>query len=112
MSTSSDAPLTHVVFHALLALSEGPLHGYAVMKRMEEESGLRMGPGTVYGSLGRLADAGLVEEVDDPEPSDRRRSLRFRLTPEGRDAHRGEAVRITRLARLEGVKAALAEDVP
>lgn len=97
------APLTPVVFHVLLALSEGPLHGYAVMKEVERESGQSMGPGTVYGSLQRLQDAGWIEEADG-DPDDARRGRAFRLTDEGRAGLRGEAERITRLARHEGVR--------
>jgi hypothetical protein len=53
---SHSEPLTPAVFHVLLALSDGPLHGYAVMRQVEAESHLVMGPGTVYGSLSRLTD--------------------------------------------------------
>ena len=100
---SPQAPLTPAVFHILLALSTGPSHGYAIMKRVEDESRLMMGPGTVYGSLDRLTNTGWVEETDS-EPADRRRGSIFKLTPEGREALRAEAGRITRLAHLEGVR--------
>lgn len=96
-------PLTPAVFHVLLSLADGPLHGYAIMKRVEEESGLAMGPGTIYGSLRRLADAGWVEERQDPD-GDRRRSTSFQLTPEGTKALKAEAGRITRLASLDPVR--------
>jgi len=100
---SSSPPLTPVVFHVLLALREGPLHGYAVMKHVEEESGLSMGPGTIYGALQRLEDAGWVEEAtgggDDP-----RRGRAFALAEAGTVALRGEALRITRLAGLSAVR--------
>lgn len=100
---SSDQPLTPAVFHVLLALADGPLHGYAIMKRAETESGLTMGPGTVYGSLRRLCDAGWVKEGPDDD-QDARRSTSFRLTPSGRRALEGEARRITRIAGLEHVR--------
>lgn len=96
-------PLTPAVFHILLALSRGPLHGYAVMKRAEEESGMGMGPGTVYGSLHRLEQAGWVS-VGAEDHRDVRRGRLFHLTDTGRRALRAEAARITRLARLEGVR--------
>lgn len=92
------APLTPAVLHVLLALSDGPLHGYAIMQRVEEESGVEMGPGTVYGSLQRLDDAGLVREAEVDEEDARRRS--YRLTEEGRATLRAEAVRLNRLAAL------------
>lgn len=102
---SSDAPtaqpLTPVVLHVLLALAEEPMHGYAVMKRVEEDSGLTMGPGTVYGSLQRLEDAGWIEEAG-PAPGDARRGQAFRLTVEGRAALRAEGSRLERLARRVG----------
>lgn len=104
MSDPSPAlPLTPAVFHILLALVEGPLHGYAVMKRVEDDSGLRMGPGTVYGSLQRLEDSGWVA-VGAPDDVDRRRGRRFELTDDGRQALATEARRITRLADLSEVQ--------
>jgi DNA-binding PadR family transcriptional regulator len=96
-------PLSPVVFHVLLALSSGPMHGYAVMKRVEEDSGLRMGPGTVYGSIQRLTDAGWLRDAG-ADLEDARRGRRFALTPAGRRALQAEAARITRLARLPEVR--------
>lgn len=92
-------PLTPAVFHVLLALSDGALHGYAVMRRVEEDSGTEMGPGTVYGSLQRLEEGGLVEEVDGPDEADGRRRY-WSLTPRGAEALRAEAVRLARLSEL------------
>lgn len=100
----ASAPLTPAVFHVLLALGDGPLHGYAIMKRVEAESGLRMGPGTVYGSLDRLTAAGWIAETDADGPDDVRRGRSFELTADGRVALGAEAARITRLARLVGVR--------
>lgn len=95
------APLSTAVFHVLLALADGPLHGYGVMKRVESDSGLELGPGTIYGSIQRLTDAGWVRaatgsEADDSR--DARRGKRFELTDEGELALRAEARRIRRLA--------------
>ncbi len=98
---SSPQPLTPVVFHVLLALADGPLHGYAVMKRVEEDSGISMGPGTVYGSLQRLEDAGWIEETE-AHSTDPRRGNAFVLTDAGRAALRSEGARLGRLARLVG----------
>lgn len=97
------APLTPVVFHVLLALSEGPLHGYAIMKEVERESGQSMGPGTIYGALQRLQEAGWIDEAA-TDPTDARRGRAFRLTAEGQGSLRAEAERITRLARHEAVR--------
>lgn len=92
-------PLTPAVFHVLLALGDGPLHGYAVMQRVEEESGIAMGPGTVYGSLNRLRDQAWVEEVEDGS-GDARRRRAFRLTRTGRAGLEHELARMARLADL------------
>jgi len=104
MSEESTSPLSPAVFHVLLALAEGPLHGYGIMKRVQAESGLKMGPGTIYGALQRLSEAGWVDESQDPEPADARRGKVFSLTAPGTAALDAEARRITRLAGLEGVR--------
>ncbi len=95
---AAEQPLTPAVFHVLLALADGPLHGYAIMKRVEEDAGVVMGPGTVYGSLQRLEDAGWVDAS--AATGDARRARAFRLTERGREALHTEAARMTRLARL------------
>jgi DNA-binding PadR family transcriptional regulator len=97
------APLTPAVFHILLALADGPLHGYAVMQAVERSAGpaLRMGPGTVYGSLQRMEDAGLVTEVS--ARSDDRRRI-FALQPSGRRALEAESQRLVRLASIVRAK--------
>jgi len=98
---TSAQPLTPVVLHTLLALAEGPLHGYAVMKRVEEDSGMAMGPGTVYGSLQRLEEAGWIKEAG-PAPGDARRGRAFALTAAGKAALGVEGARLARLARRVG----------
>lgn len=92
-------PLTPPVFHILLALAGGPLHGYAIMQAVERTAGGEppMGPGTIYGSLQRMEDAGLVKEVAG-RTADRRRV--FTLLPAGRRALAQEAGRLSRLAAL------------
>jgi DNA-binding PadR family transcriptional regulator len=74
----SNGPLTPAVLHILLALSTGERHGYGIMKQVELDSQGRvnMGPGTLYGSLRRMIDAGLIRESDkriDPDMDDERR---------------------------------------
>jgi DNA-binding PadR family transcriptional regulator len=93
----SPSPLTPAVFHILLALADGPLHGYAIMQAVEESSGAPMGPGTVYGTLERLEASGLVKELPAAR-TDRRRV--FALQPAGREALQDEARRLSRLATL------------
>ena len=70
--------LTPAVFHILLALSKGEMHGYGIMKEVESDSQgqVKMGAGTLYGSLKRMLDSGLIQESDkrvDPEMDDERR---------------------------------------
>ena len=90
-------PLTPAVFHVLLALADGPRHGYAIMQAVEQSSGLAMGPGTVYGTLERLEASGFVREQSATR-KDRRRM--FTLLPAGREALQHEAERLSRLASL------------
>jgi DNA-binding PadR family transcriptional regulator len=92
-------PLTPAVFHILLALADGPLHGYAIMQAVELSAGpaMRMGPGTIYGSLQRMEDAGLVKELAGTT-DDRRRV--FTLLAAGRKALAQESARLHRLAAL------------
>ncbi len=63
---TTNAPLTPAVFHILLALSTKERHGYGIMKEVETDSQgkVNMGPGTLYGSLGRMIEAGLIRESD------------------------------------------------
>ena len=74
----ANLPLTPAVLHILLALSTQERHGYGIMKQVESDSQgkVKMGPGTLYGSLGRMIDAGLIRESDkkvDPKIDDERR---------------------------------------
>jgi DNA-binding PadR family transcriptional regulator len=93
----ANAPLTPAVLHILLALSTQERHGYAIMKQVESDSQgkVKMGPGTLYGSLGRMIDAGLICESDkkiDPKMDDERR-VYYKITSLGRKALAGELQR-------------------
>ena len=88
------SPLTPAVLHILLALSTEERHGYGIMKQVERESGgkVKMGPGTLYGSIGRMMDAGLIRESDkrpDPDMVDERR-IYYAITGAGRKALQAE----------------------
>ncbi len=87
-----DAPLTPAVFHVLLALADGPLHGYAIMQAVERTAGpgLSTGPGTIYGTIQRLEDGGLVREVAAPKTG-RRRQVRADAVWPTRARDRGDA---------------------
>ncbi len=109
-------PLTAATFQILLALVDGERHGYAIMKELGERTGseLRLGPGTLYGSLKRLLEDGLVDEVGeraDPEMGNERRRY-YRITRFGIAVARAEAarmdavVRIARKKKLIGLKPA------
>lgn len=91
------APLTPAVLHILLALSTGERHGYGIMKQVQADSQgkVKMGPGTLYGSLGRMIEAGLIRESDkkiDPEMDDERR-IYYRITGLGEQALAAELAR-------------------
>lgn len=88
LKNSPDAPLTPAVLHILLALSSEERHGYAIMKQVESDSHgkVKMGPGTLYGSIGRMLEAGLIRETDkriDPELDDERR-IYYQITALGK----------------------------
>ena len=90
----SRLPLTPAVLHILLALSTEERHGYGIMKQVERESQgkVKMGPGTLYGSIGRMMEAGLIRESDkrpDPELDDERR-IYYAITGAGRKALEAE----------------------
>jgi DNA-binding PadR family transcriptional regulator len=105
----SQAPLTPAVFHILLALADGPLHGYGIMQAVEHSASSEpsMGPGTIYGSLQRMEEAGLVKELA-VRTDDRRRV--FAMQPAGRRALALEAERLSRLADLVRAKRLLPDE--
>lgn len=100
--------MTPAFFFLLLSLTEGRLHGQAMAREVEERSGgsVTLGPGSLYWSLGRLADVGLIEEVDAPagETDERRRF--YGLTQAGRDVLARETATLARIvdyARLRRI---------
>jgi DNA-binding PadR family transcriptional regulator len=97
-------PLTPAVFHILLALSSGERHGYAIMKQVEADTQgkVSMGPGTLYGSLKRMLDVGLVVESEkrvDPQMDDQRR-IYYRMTDAGAQALAAELDRYRRIVTI------------
>ena len=107
-----ELPLTPPTFQILLALVDGERHGYAIMKEVGDRTGgeVRLGPGTLYGSLKRLLEGGLVEEVGeraDPELGDERRRY-YRITPFGLAVARAEAQRMDAIVRSARKKKLLA----
>jgi DNA-binding PadR family transcriptional regulator len=97
-------PLTPAVFHVLLAISDGERHGYAIMQEIAESTGgrMKMGPGTLYGTIKRLLEAQLIEESDerpDPKLDDERRRY-YRLTGLGQRVVKAEAQRHAEMVEI------------
>jgi DNA-binding PadR family transcriptional regulator len=101
---ADSTPLTPAVLYILLALSTGERHGYGIMKQVEIDSQGKviMGPGTLYGSLKRMLEAGLVCESDkrvDPEMDDQRR-IYYEITGAGAEALATELERYQRIVTI------------
>lgn len=91
------------MFHILLALADKERHGYDIMREVDQrsEGDVRLGPGTLYGSIKRMLSDGLIEELDDrpdPELDDERRRY-YRLSDLGRRVAVAEAQRLERLVK-------------
>lgn len=101
-------PLTPSVFHILLALADAERHGYGIIKEVEARTDgrVRLGPGTLYGSIKRMLDEGLIEESDErPDPAlDDERRRYYRLTDFGRGVAAAEAGRLARLVAVARAK--------
>jgi DNA-binding PadR family transcriptional regulator len=96
-------PLPLAVFHILVAVADRERHGYAIMQDVSARTDgtLRLSPGTLYGSIKRMLQEGLIEELDerpDPEHDDVRRRY-YRITSLGRRAAIEESARLTKLLR-------------
>jgi DNA-binding PadR family transcriptional regulator len=105
-------PLTPAIAHILLALADQDRHGYAIMQEVERitDGAVRMGPGTLYGTIKRMIASGLLEEADErPDPAlDDERRRYYRSTPLGRAVLEAETTRMAMLvgaARAKRVRA-------
>jgi DNA-binding PadR family transcriptional regulator len=101
-------PLPSAAFHILLALADEDLHGYAIMRSVSELTGgkVRLGPGTLYGSIKTLLEGRLIQEVEeraDSEMGSERRRY-YRLTSGGRRLARSEAERLASMVCLARAK--------
>jgi DNA-binding PadR family transcriptional regulator len=97
-------PLPLATFHILLALVDDDRHGYAILQEVERRTGgeLRLSAGTLYRSIQRMLEAGLIVERRErpaPEQDDERRRY-YRITPFGSAVARAEADRLSALVRL------------
>ncbi len=97
-------PLTPAVFHILLALADGERHGYGIMQEITQLSADRItiGPGTLYRSINKLLDDGLIEECDGPAAERERRY--YRLTDYGSRVAQAELRRLADLVAVAQTK--------
>ena len=96
--------LPSATFHILLALAEADRHGYAIIQDVAARTGgeLKLSAGTLYRSIQRMLEQGLIVETRDrpaPEDDDERRRY-YRITPEGTSAAKGEARRLGQLVKM------------
>ena len=97
-------PLQPAVFHILMAVADDDRHGYAIIQdvALRTDGAVKLSAGTLYRSIQRMLDDGLIVEVEDrpdPEEDDERRRY-YRITPFGRAVARAEAQRLTDLIKL------------
>lgn len=97
-------PLTPAVFHILLVLADEDRHGYDIMRAIANatDGKIQMGPGTLYGTIKRLLQAGLIVETDErPDPAlDDSRRRYYRLTEIGQQVLAAEVERLTSLVQI------------
>jgi DNA-binding PadR family transcriptional regulator len=97
-------PLPAAAFQIMLSLADGDLHGYAIMRQVEEQTGgrLRLGPGTLYSSIQALLEGELIEEVYRPDETEGRQERRryYKLTAGGRKVARSEAEKMAGVLRV------------
>ena len=101
-------PLPAAAFQILLSLAQEELHGYGIMRQVEEQTGsrVRLGPGTLYSSIQALLEEGFIEEIDRSAgagPGEERRRY-YRLATAGRKLARSEAEKLADLLRVARVK--------
>ena len=97
-------PLAPAMFHILVSLAGADRHGYALIQDIAERTagGVRLGAGTLYRTIQRMLEEGLIVELEerpDPEEDDERRRY-YRVTPFGRAVARAEADRLADLVKL------------
>jgi DNA-binding PadR family transcriptional regulator len=95
-------PLPLATFHILLALADDDRHGYAILQEVARRAELKLGAGTLYRSIQRMLEDGLIVERRErpaPEDDDERRRY-YRITPLGSAVARAEAARLDALVRM------------
>ena len=100
----AELPLPPATFHILLALVDQERHGYAIIQDVEARTGgeLRLSAGTLYRSIARMVEQGLIREVSRRPalPGDAARRRYYRLTPFGTECARAEVRRLSELLKL------------
>jgi DNA-binding PadR family transcriptional regulator len=104
-------PLTPTVFHILMALADGEKHGYSIMKDVEKQTRgkIKLGPGTLYGSIKRMLAANLIEEADerpDPAMDDERRRY-YRMSGLGQKLMSGKSQQLDQAVKTAHQKRVL-----
>ena len=97
-------PLSAASFYILVALAEADRHGYSILQDIAERTSgkVKLNPGTLYTTIKRLLEDGLITELDErpvPEADDERRRY-YRITPFGRKVVRAEAARLEQLVTM------------
>ena len=94
--------LTPAVLHILLSLADQERHGYGIMQDVLERTDqqLRLGPGTLYGTIKRMLEAGQIEELPEREDENNQRRRYYKLTSAGRKTVKAEAERLERLVNI------------
>jgi len=97
-------PLPPATFHILMSLAANDRHGYAIIQDVEARTAgqLKLGAGTLYRSLQRMLEQGLIIETGDRPAAglDDERRRYYRITEYGEAVARAEAARLTELVRL------------
>lgn len=114
MSTSDLLPLSPPVYHVLLALGDDVLHGYAAMQNFDRLTAGKgqLLPGTLYATLARMVESGLLEEAEPPPDSTDRRRRFYRTTDLGRAVARAETARMADLVRVARTQGLLTGQTP
>ena len=97
-------PLPAVTFHILMSVADDPRHGYAIIQDVAARTSgaVRLGPGTLYRSIQRMLEQGVLEEIHErpaPDEDDERRRY-YRITRFGSAVARAEVGRLAELLRL------------
>jgi DNA-binding PadR family transcriptional regulator len=100
--------MTPAFFFLLLTLVDGERHGYAMAREVKRrsEGAIRLGPGSLYWSLHRLAQVGLIEEVQSPEAAEvgEERRRYYRLTEAGWSVLRRETETLAKVMEFARAK--------